>query len=105
MPAREKDKAPSAKAGQSKPSTSQSKGKNDTPNVKEQSTASAHVKSSDLCVLCQHTVEEDADAMQCSFCKEFTHRTCDGRISETLYNLWNTMLTMYCCICVLNVSP
>ena len=109
MPAREKDKAPSAKAGQSKPSTNQSKGKNDTPNTKEQSTASANVKSSDLCVLCLHTVEEDADAMQCSFCKEFTHRTCDGRISETLYKSLehdvNNVLLYLCIKCKPMILP
>ena len=110
MPARDnKDKAPSAKAGQSKPSTNQSKGKNDTPNTKEQSTASANVKSSDLCVLCLHTVEEDADAMQCSFCKEFTHRTCDGRISETLYKSLehdvNNVLLYLCIKCKPMILP
>ena len=97
-PAREKDKVTGAKAAQQKPSSSQSKGKGDKPATNNNNAAAA---VSDLCVLCQHTVEEDVDAMQCSFCKEFTHRTCDGRISETLYDALvhdvNNVL-MYLCI-------
>lgn len=37
------------------------------------------------CVECKITVQDNVDAMECCFCKQFTHLTCDGRVSQTLY--------------------
>ena len=108
MPASGKDKAIGGRAAQPKPSTSQTKpGKSDKSTPKSQNADTANV--SDLCVLCQHAVEEENDAMQCSFCKEFTHRTCDGRISESLYNSLvhdvNNVLLYLCIKCKPMILP